>query len=68
MIRRYECDAQTSHGQMQFRPRAASACTASWETGRVARIQAKEIANPASEPDSGVFFELNIRNRHNAGE
>ena len=58
MILNYEYDAQTSCGQTNFGPRAPSGCTASSrETGRVARILAQEIANPASAQDCGVFFD-----------
>jgi hypothetical protein len=58
MILSHEHDVQTSCGQTNFGPRASSAWTASSrETGRVARILAQEIANPASAQDCGVFFD-----------
>jgi len=58
MIRRYGPDAQANRDCIEFSSSAAFARNASSrETGRVARIQEKEIANPASGPDSGVFFD-----------
>ena len=58
MIRRYGPDAQANCDCIEFGSRAAFAREASSrETGRVVRIQEKEIANPASGSDSGVFFD-----------
>ena len=49
MIRVYELDAQTNRGKTHFASRASTVRTASSrEALRVARIQAKENADPAS--------------------
>ncbi len=60
MIPVYELDAQTNRGKTNFAARAFTARTASsQEARRVARIQAKENADPASAQDCGVFFDPN---------